>query len=118
MSLTQAKLENQRLARKTKKRFLADTYYNMSKRVSGRHAKWASYVGLPLINREAFFKWALHPRNNFHQVWKAYKESGWDRRLVPSIDKFKRPKGYSKGNMKFISMVDHDTARRKPKNKA
>lgn len=87
---------------KTKKGFLMRLYRNMKSRVSGAQKMKAHlYEGKDLLNKEDFYDWAF-TSITFHRLWKYWEESGFERRLTPSVDRVNSKLGYSIENMEWV----------------
>jgi hypothetical protein len=88
---------------KTPKGFLMRLYRNMQSRVTGvQKEKLYLYAGKSLLPREEFYAWALRSRK-FRALFAAYKASGFDRNLAPSVDRPDSSKGYEHGNMRWMT---------------
>ena len=85
---------NQRNYEKTKKGFLMRLYHNMKCRVNGVQTNRAKYFkGVELLGKEEFYDWA-NKHLLFHKLFYDWEISGYERRLVPSIDRIDSSKGY------------------------
>jgi len=88
---------------KTPNGFLMRKYRNMQSRITGVQWKKAHlYQGKELLSREEFLEWA----NNSPEFWDmfdAYKSSGYDRKLCPTVDRIESDKGYSLDNMRWLT---------------
>lgn len=82
---------------------LIRSYRNMMSRVSGiQWRKSHIYDGLELIDRETFYKFSLED-SQFLELYKNWVQSGYDRKLSPSIDRIDSQKGYVLGNIRWIT---------------
>lgn len=78
-------------------------YRNMESRVSGiQKLKYHLYAGKSLLSREDFYKWAIADES-FNSLFKRYEESGYVRKIAPSVDRIDSSKGYELSNMEFIT---------------
>lgn len=94
--------------RKTPKGYLLTVYNNMYGRVSGRLAKSRHlYEGLSILSKEEFFAWA--DTLEFRKMLQAYKESGYDQRFAPSIDRIDTHVGYVIGNMRWLTHSENSS---------
>lgn len=87
---------------KTPKGFLMRTYRNMKSRVKGiQKLKSHLYAGKDLIDKDQFYSWSLS-NVSFNELFTAWTESNFNRRLSPSIDRIDPSKGYFLENMQWI----------------
>lgn len=92
---------------KTKRGFLMRLYRNMKSRVNGtQKAKFHLYKGLDVLGKDEFYEWANN-QPQFHTLFSEYEESGYERRLAPSVDRIDSSKGYNAPNMEFITMSEN-----------
>lgn len=121
------KNENQRLYRlrtgnlctkkyeKTHKGFLMRLYRNMQSRVIGvQRTKHHLYSGKELLSRQEFYDWALNS-SKFYLLFGNYSDSGFNRKLAPSVDRIDSSKGYTIDNMEWVTMSEN--SRRGVRNK-
>lgn len=88
---------------KTPNGFLMRMYRNMKSRISGVQAqKFHLYKGKELLSKEDFYDWAKSNKN-FWKLYEEYKNSGYDRKLAPSVDRVDSTKGYFIDNMEFVT---------------
>lgn len=113
--MTFDRLANQRAKRKangnadtikyerTKHGKLMRTYRNMKSRIEG--VQWQKahlYVGKYLMPKDEFYAWAvMNP--DFHRLYAAWVESGYDRKLAPSVDRVDSGVGYRAWNMQWVT---------------
>ena len=77
------------------------------------YGKHPQYVGLRFLSREeyqALLKSTEPLRRILFDIW---KESGYQRRLSPTIDRMDSAKGYIRGNIRFVHHY-HNSAKLKP----
>lgn len=88
---------------KTKKGFLMRLYRNIKSRITGvQKEKFYLYEGKAILDKQVFYEWALN-NGEFHRLFKEYEDSGYDRRLAPSVDRLKSEFGYELSNMEFVT---------------
>ncbi len=88
---------------KTQRGFLMRLYRNMQSRIEGVHRTKAHlYTGLNLLEREVFYCWALESIE-FHTLWASWVDSGYNRKLTPSVDRVDSSKGYYLDNMEWVT---------------
>lgn len=88
---------------KTKRGFLMRLYRNMESRVSGvQKQKYHLYSNKSILNRELFYEWA-ESNKTFHDLFRSWEESGYQRKLTPSVDRIDSSLGYFVENMEFVT---------------
>lgn len=88
---------------RTKSGKLMRIYRNMQSRVEGvQHLKAHLYEGKELLSREDFYAWAADCPD-FERLFDAWAESGYLRRLAPSVDRVDSRRGYSTDNMEWVT---------------
>jgi 23S rRNA A1618 N6-methylase RlmF len=92
---------------KSKKGFVMRLYRNMKSRVNGvQKLKYHLYEGKALIEKDEFYTWVLsNPK--FHELFDKYVESGFNRKLSPSVDRVDSEKGYEIGNLEMVTMSEN-----------
>ena len=87
---------------KTKGGYLMRSYRNMLSRVSGVQSKKAHlYEGLDILTKEEFYEWSINDET-FNSLFDGYRESGYDMRLAPSVDREDSSLGYNLDNMRWL----------------
>lgn len=87
---------------KTINGFLMRTYRNMKSRVNGiQKNKNHLYLNKPLLNKDDFYLWSLS-NSDFHNLFKKWEKSNYNRRLTPSIDRINSKNGYTLDNIRWI----------------
>jgi hypothetical protein len=95
---------------KTKRGFLMRVYRNMESRVRGiQKIKLHLYDGMHLLDRQDFYDWAIADLE-FHRLFEVWEESGYERRLTPSVDRIDSSCGYNLANMEWVPF--HENCRR------
>lgn len=88
---------------RTKKGKLMRAYRNMESRVKGIVQKSQHlYFDLPLLSRQDFYEWSLAD-DDFTNIYEAWVEAGYDRKLSPSIDRIDTGDGYTVGNIRWVT---------------
>lgn len=97
---------------RTKKGKLMRTYRNMKSRVEGILIKKAHlYEGLPILPREDFYRWAMSS-GAFHRLFDSWVASDYRCGESPSIDRIDATKGYTIGNMRWLSHRENSSLTR------
>ena len=88
---------------KTVSGYLVRTYRNMLSRVSGvQKAKAHLYQGKEILSKEEFYKWSLAD-TMYNELYHLWVVSGYNRKLSPSIDRVDTTKGYTRGNIRWLT---------------
>lgn len=92
---------------RTKIGVIKKAYSRLKDRISGRvkHTRHI-YAGLPACSREEFTEWAVNDEN-FHRLYDTWKESGYTRRLLPTIDRLNTRNGYVIPNIRWVSYSEN-----------
>lgn len=90
---------------KTKNGFLMRAYRNMKSRVTG--VQWRKrhlYSGKDLLTKDEFYEWS---RNNpdFHSLFEKWEQSGYERKITPSVDRIDSDLGYFIENMRWVEFT-------------
>jgi hypothetical protein len=96
-----------RMYEKTKKGFLMRVYRNMKSRIHGiQKIKHHLYEGKYLLPRSVFYDWAYNSPE-FDQLFADYEQSGYERKLAPSVDRIDSSRGYFISNMEWVTMSEN-----------
>jgi hypothetical protein len=88
---------------KTKNGFLMRLYRNMQSRTSGiQKQKFHLYRGCELLPRDEFYEWSKSSEA-FHELFRVWESSGYERKLTPSVDRKDSDFGYSINNMEWVT---------------
>ena len=92
---------------RTPKGFLVRLYRNMKSRVEGINAERAHlYMGLPIIDKEEFYTWALnHPE--FIKLFDTWVKKRYNRKYTPSVDRVDPTLGYTFDNMEWVTASEN-----------
>ncbi len=84
-------------------------YCNMKSRIKGIQKKKAHlYEGLALLDKQDFYVWAKESRV-FLDLFTIWVNSGYERKLTPSIDRIDSNKGYTLDNMQWLTHSDNSS---------
>ncbi len=99
--------ERQRAYRRTLRGFLDQKYTAMSKRVRGKDRNCLKTVkGLPILPRNEFLNWAYN-QPELATMFDRYKNSKFDFKLCPTIDRINPREGYIISNMRFLTQSEN-----------
>jgi len=88
---------------KTLTGFLMRGYRNMKSRITGvQKSKHHLYAGKELMAKEDYYALA-RGSEVFMSLFKAWEDSGYDRKLTPSLDRVDSSKGYVDGNLEWVT---------------
>jgi hypothetical protein len=88
---------------KTKNGFLMRLYRNMTSRFAGiQKQKHHLYEGKTLMPKEQFYEWAKSS-DKFHSLFAIWEDSGYDRKLTPSVDRIDSSRGYEFDNIEWVT---------------
>jgi len=88
---------------RTKYGKLMRIYRNMKSRIEGvQKLKHHLYVGKYLMPKDEFYAWAVMSAD-FHRLFREWEESGYDRKLAPSVDRVDSSIGYRTWNMQWVT---------------
>ena len=88
---------------RTPKGFLMRKYRNMQSRVTGvQRSKYHLYRGKTLLDRQSFYNWAVK-QESFWNLYYDWVESGYSRKLCPSVDRINSALGYEINNMEWVT---------------
>lgn len=88
---------------RTKYGKLMRIYRNMKSRIEGvQKAKFHLYRGKYLLPKEEFYAWAIM-QPEFHRLFREWEESGYERKLAPSVDRVDSSVGYRTWNMQWVT---------------
>ena len=88
---------------KTPKGFLMRTYRNMKSRVLRIQPKGRElYLGKTIIDKNHFYEFSINDKS-FNDLYFNWVNSGYERKLTPSIDRIDSKQGYELNNIQWIT---------------
>ena len=83
-------------------------YRNMKSRVEGvQKLKAHLYEGKELLSKEDFKQWAAS--DEYLTMYNTWKDSGFDRKLAPTVDRKDSTKGYTVDNMRWLTHSENSS---------
>jgi len=102
--------EDSKKYERAKKGKLMRTYRNMESRVKGIVQKSQHlYSDLQILPRQDFYDWSLSDEG-FNSVYESWVASEYDRKMSPSIDRIDTGKGYTIGNIRWVTHSENSRA--------
>ncbi len=92
--------------RKTKKSVITKAYQGMRRRVSGEQAHHIKYMGMELLPREDFIKWAKDNKV-LDKLYKEWYARGCEYKYTPSVDRLDPRQGYYLENMDWCTISEN-----------
>lgn len=92
---------------KNPSRFLNHKYNGMRMRALGKGSHPTSAEGKPYLTKEEWEQWCKETEEIFLMLWDEWTESGFDRKLCPSIDRIDNTKGYTRDNIQWLTMDEN-----------
>ena len=94
---------------KTLNGFVMRLYRNMKSRITGVQKQKAHlYLNKELLNKEDFYTW-IKSNQNFVELFEKYKESNFDRKLAPTVDRINPNIGYVLNNMQILTHSENSS---------
>lgn len=92
---------------KSPKGFIMRLYRNMLSRINGiQKQKFHLYEGKTILPKNQFYDWALM-NDKFLELFNQYKNSNFDRKLCPSVDRVDSNLGYELDNMEWVTHAEN-----------
>lgn len=92
--------------------YLVRKYRNMQSRITGiQKKKFHLYKGLELLSRDDFYKWAMDSKE-YKSLFETYCDSGYSRKLAPSVNRINPCIGYVIPNMEWITHSENSAKTR------
>lgn len=104
---------------RTRTGFIMRKYNNMRSRILLEHEKRHLYPADGLLSKDEFTAWLGIHYMTFDRLFRAWEESGYERRLSPSVDRIDSSKGYTTDNMELVTNsvnCSRGAKNRRPKN--
>lgn len=81
-------------------------YSNMLSRVESKWGKNYAVAGRDICTKEDFILWCLELDNfkKFQRIHNAWRDSGYEYKLTPSIDRIDNDGGYTLDNMQWLTV--------------
>jgi hypothetical protein len=87
----------------SKTRIFNHRYTQMKQRVEGRATRSYKVEGRELLSYDKYSKWLVAQMDDFDKLYDKWRDSGFERKLTPSIDRIINDGGYTADNMQWIT---------------
>jgi len=107
----QYKSYDRRRQRYSKKRMFQHRYSSMKQRIEGRATRKYNVEGKELMSKEEYLMWCAIEGNMkvFDEIYTAWVDSGFNRRMAPSVDRIDNNKGYTADNIQWMAVKDNSS---------
>lgn len=99
--------------RENKNRLLDHVYRGIVNRCNGVQRKYSS-TGTTPISMAEWKSFCTSTSTEFDKLYDAWKKSGFQRKMAPSIDRIDNNRGYTIDNMQWLSQSDNSRKRAMP----
>lgn len=93
--------------RHSKTRIFRHRYNQLRQRVEGRAVRVYGVMGKELLSKEEYAVWLVRNMDEFEKLYDRWKDSGFVRKLTPSIDRIDNLGSYTSDNMRWLSITDN-----------
>lgn len=100
--------------RRSKRRIFAHRYSQLKQRVEGRAVRPYPVEGREILSYGDYCVWVTNNMDVFDDLYATWEQSGFSRKLTPSIDRINNDKGYTMDNMQWITVSDNSKKGAKP----
>lgn len=88
-------------------RYLKHKYCQIKTRCDGKGH--GSYLGREYLSKDEWTEWCKKTQKTFMSLWYNWVESGYKRKLAPSVDRIDNSKGYTPDNMQWITQSQNSS---------
>lgn len=101
---------------KTLNGFVMRLYRNMKSRINGIQKRKAHlYLNKEIVGKEEFYNW-IKSNTKFLELFEKYKQSNFDRKLAPTVDRIDSKIGYVLSNMQILTHSENSAKGAKNRN--
>ena len=95
---------DRRRQRHSRTRIFNHRYGQIKQRVEGRAVRKYGVEGKEILSYEEYCMWIKNNIDAFEEVYSKWRDSNFERRLTPSIDRINNDGSYTADNMRWVSV--------------
>lgn len=91
-------------------RMLSHRYNGIKARCEPDYAKSSrgyKVTGMAYLSKEQFIEWTSSTMDDFMKLYNAWANTGFDNKLIPSVDRVDASKGYTADNLQWLSRSEN-----------
>lgn len=93
--------------RHSRSRIFNHRYSQIKQRTEGRAIREYKVQGKEVLSYEEYCVWLKNNLDDFERLYQAWQDSGFTRKLTPSIDRIDNKGSYIANNMRWITVTDN-----------